>query len=145
MWPWVRENWINKLSPFHIRLSFGDWLRPMVKGRALGINRVPFATFAVTICYSTFSFDTWFILNLVGPAVVLESSLEARSSSADAWVCSQNWFRDLKFCLEFVWLPGVWLRAVVPIHRGAKLGIGTKGFWGCLRCVCGLLSFVESR
>jgi hypothetical protein len=41
-------NWINNLSAFHIRLSFGDWLRPVVKGRGVGISRVFFVTFAVT-------------------------------------------------------------------------------------------------
>jgi hypothetical protein len=147
MWPWVSENWINNISPFHIRLSFGDWLRPGVTCRGVGINRVFFVTFAVTICYSTFGFGTWFVLSSVGPAGGVQSSLEAPSSSADDRVCSQNcfWFWDLKFCLEFVWLRGVWLPAVVPIHRGANLGIGRTGVWGWLRCVCGLLSFCKVK
>jgi hypothetical protein len=53
-----RENWINSLSPFHIRLSFGDWLRPVVKDSGVGINRAFFVTFLVTVCYSTFGFCT---------------------------------------------------------------------------------------
>jgi hypothetical protein len=56
--PWGRENWINNLSPFHIRLSFGNWLRPVVKGRRVGINRVFFVTFAVTMCYPIFGLGT---------------------------------------------------------------------------------------
>jgi hypothetical protein len=148
MWPWVRENWINKHSSSHIRLSFGDWLRSVLKIRGVGIDRVFFLTFAFTIFYSTFGFGTWFVLSSVGPPFVAVSSLEAPWSSADARVCSQNWFWfwDLKFCLEFVWLPGVWLPAVVPIHRGARLGIGRTGVWGWLRCMCVVCYlFVKSR
>jgi hypothetical protein len=43
---------------FHIRLSFDDWLRPVVKGRGVGINGVFFVTFAVRVCYYTFGFGT---------------------------------------------------------------------------------------
>jgi hypothetical protein len=136
---------------FTYKAIVDDWLRPVVKVRGMGINRVFFVNFVVTVCYSTFGFGTWIAhsatpihriptyLSLIGPAGVVESSLEALSSIADARVCSQNWFWfwDLKFCLEFVW-------AVDPIHRGADVGIGGKGDWVWLRLYV-LLSFCRVK
>jgi hypothetical protein len=148
MWPWGRENWINNLSPFHIRLSLGDWLRPVVKSRGVGINRVFFVTFAVTVFYSIFGSGTWFFLSLVGPADVVEFNLEAPSSSANAWVCSQNWFwfGDLKFCLEFVWLPGVWLAGNCSDTSQSRRGNRTDGGLGLGSvCMFGLLSFCRFK
>jgi hypothetical protein len=148
IWPRGRENWINNISPFYIRLSFGDWLRPVVKGRGVGINRVFFVTFAVTVCYFTFGFGTWFILSLVGPAGVVESSLEAPSSSADVRVCSQNWFCFRGFEILFrncLGYPASGWRARVPIHRGADVGIGRTGVWGWFRLYVFYYLSVESR
>jgi hypothetical protein len=92
MWPSGHGNWINNLSPFHIRLLIGDWLRPVVKGGGVGINQVFSVTFAVTVCYSIFGSGTRFILSLVSPAGVVESSLKTPSSSDDARICSHNGF-----------------------------------------------------
>jgi hypothetical protein len=76
------------------------------------------------------------MLSLVGPTGVVESSLEAPSSSADVRVCIQNWFcfGDLRFCLEFVWVTRRYIAE--PIW-----GIGRTGVWGWLRLyVCYHLS-----
>jgi hypothetical protein len=148
MWPWGHENWINNLFPFHIRLSFGDWLQLVVKGRGVGINWVFFVTFTVTSCYSIFGSGTWIILSLVGPASVVESSLEAPSSSADVWVCRQNWFCfwNLKFCLEFVWLPGVWLAGSCSNTSQSRCGDQMDGGLGLALFVCVVCYLsVESR
>jgi hypothetical protein len=87
-------------------------------------------------------------LSLVGPAGVAESSLEAPSSSADAWVCSQNWFWfwDSKFCVEFVWLPGVWLAGSCSDTSRSRCGVRTDGGLGLAPFVCVVCYLsVESR
>jgi hypothetical protein len=147
MWPWGRENWINNLSPFHIRLSFGDWLRPVVKGIGVGINRVFSVTVAVTSCYSTFGFGTWIILSLVGPAGVVGSSLEAPSSSADVRVCSQNLFcfGNLKFCLEFVWVTRRLAGGRVYRYIAEPMWDQMDGGLGLALFVCVSLSFCRVK
>jgi hypothetical protein len=147
MWPWGRGDWINNLSPFRIRLSFRDWLRPVVKGRGVGINRVFFVTFVVTICYSIFGSGTWIILSLVGPAGVVDSSLEATSSSADTRVCSENWFGfgDLKFWVGIVWFPGVWMAGCCSDTSRSRCGNRKDGGMGLALFVCVLLSFCRVK
>jgi hypothetical protein len=121
--------------------------RPVVKGRGVGINRVFLVTFVVTSAYSTFDFRTRDILGLVGPTGVVESSLEAPSSSADARACNQNWFWFwcLKFCLELVWLPGVWLTGSCPGTSRSRCGDWKGGVLRLAPVCMRVLFSVESR
>jgi hypothetical protein len=88
------------------------------------------------------------MLSLVGPAGVVESSLEAPSSSADARVCIQNWFcfGDLKFwfgiCLVARRLAGGKLfRYIAELMWGSD-GQGSEA--GSV-CMFGLSSFCRVK
>jgi hypothetical protein len=150
-WLKVRDDvafgsWEPDQQPFSFpyRLSFVDWLRPVVKGRGVGVTQAFFVTFGVSLSLC-FGSGTWFILSLVGPTGVVESSLEAPSSSADVRVCSQVKtglvLGDLKFCLEFVLvtrrLAGGWLFR----HIGGRCGNRMDGGRAGSVCMFGLLSF----
>jgi hypothetical protein len=144
-WPWGRENWINNLSPFHIgyRLSigYGRWWK--VEGWEVTEFLCGFRSHKLLLY-----FWFWYVNYLeflVAPAGVVESSLEAPSSSADARVCSKNWFWfwfwGLKFCLELFWSPGVWLAGSCTDTSRSRCEDRTGGGLGLAPFVCVLLPF----